>query len=158
MARSGTCEKRVAASSPERRRVPRRTHPFRRQVDYRNQGRGGRHLGSGRGHHVNRRSSTRLRQHPSINGSPRKVVGSRIRHDLDAKKKDHLKKVAESLSAAKDEPTSMGARLARCIENGAAFHNAGLTNPQRAIVEKEFRKGRLACIVATPTLAAGINL
>ena len=87
-----------------------------------------------------------------------KVVGSRIRHDLDEKKKDHLKKVAESLSAAQDEPTSMGARLARCIENGAAFHNAGLTNPQRAIVEKEFRKGRLACIVATPTLAAGINL
>src|SRR5216117_3758059 len=87
-----------------------------------------------------------------------KVVGSRIRHDLDEKNKEHLKKVAESLSAAQDEPTSMGARLARCIENGAAFHNAGLTNPQRAIVEKEFRKGRLACIVATPTLAAGINL
>src|SRR5947207_3267477 len=43
-----------------------------------------------------------------------KVVGSRIRHDLDEKKKDHLKKVAESLSAAQDEPTSMGARSARC--------------------------------------------
>src|SRR5437667_295179 len=87
-----------------------------------------------------------------------KVVGSRIRHDLDEKKKDHLKKVAESLSAAQDEPTSMGARLARCIENGAAFHNAGLTNPQRAIVEKEFRKGRLACIVASPPLASGMRL
>src|SRR5437762_945004 len=84
-----------------------------------------------------------------------KVVGSRIRHDLDEKKKDHLKKVAESLSAAQDEPTSMGARLARCIENGAAFHNAGLTNPQRAIVAKEARKGRLACIVATPSVATG---
>jgi len=87
-----------------------------------------------------------------------KAVGSQIRHDLDEKKKEHLKKVAESLSAAQDEPTSMGARLARCIENGAAFHNAGLTNPQRAIVEKEFRKGRLACIVATPTLASGMDL
>jgi len=87
-----------------------------------------------------------------------KAVGLQIRHDLDEKKRAHLKKVAESLSAAQDEPTSMGARLARCIENGAAFHNAGLTNPQRAIVEKEFRKGRLACIVATPTLASGINL
>jgi len=87
-----------------------------------------------------------------------KAIGSQIRHELDDKKKEHLKKVAESLSAAQDEPTSMGARLARCIENGVAFHNAGLTNPQRAIVEKEFRKGRIACIVATPTLAAGINL
>ncbi len=87
-----------------------------------------------------------------------KAIGSQIRHGLDEKKKEHLKKVAESLSAAQDEPTSMGARLARCIENGVAFHNAGLTNPQRAIVEKEFRKGRVACIVATPTLASGINL
>ena len=87
-----------------------------------------------------------------------KAVGSQIRHELDDKRRDHLKKVGESLSAAQDEPTSMGARLARCIENGVAFHNAGLTNPQRAIVEKEFRKGRLVCIVATPTLASGLNL
>jgi len=87
-----------------------------------------------------------------------KALGSQVRHDLDEKRRDHLKKVAESLSAAQDEPTSMGARLARCIENGVAFHNAGLTNPQRAVVEKEFRKGRVACIVATPTLASGINL
>jgi len=87
-----------------------------------------------------------------------KALGSQVRHDLDEKRREHLKKIAESLSAAQDEPTSMGARLARCIENGVAFHNAGLTNPQRAVVEKEFRKGRVACIVATPTLASGINL
>jgi helicase len=87
-----------------------------------------------------------------------KALGSKVRHDLDDKRKEQLKKVSESLSAAQDEPTSMGNRLARCIENGVAFHNAGLTNPQRAVVEKEFRKGRVVCIVATPTLAAGINL
>jgi len=87
-----------------------------------------------------------------------KALGSKIRHELDDKRKEHLKKIAEGLSAAQDEPTSMGARLAKCIENGVAFHNAGLTNPQRAVVEKEFRKGRVACIVATPTLANGINL
>ena len=87
-----------------------------------------------------------------------KSLGTRIRHELDEKRKAYLKKIAERLSAAQDEPTSMGARLARCIENGVAFHNAGLTNPQRAIVEKEFRKGRVVCIVATPTLASGINL
>jgi ATP-dependent DNA helicase len=87
-----------------------------------------------------------------------KAVGSRIRNELDGKGRDYLKKVAANLSAGQDEPTSMGARLARCIENGVAFHNAGLTNPQRSIVEKEFKKGRLAAIVATPTLASGINL
>ncbi len=81
-----------------------------------------------------------------------KAVGSQIRNELDEKRKDHLKKIAASLSAAQDEPTSMGARLGRCIESGVAFHHAGLTNPQRALVEKEFRKGRIACIVATPTL------
>ncbi len=86
-----------------------------------------------------------------------KALGSQVRNALDDNVKEHLKKVAQSLSAAQDEPTSMGARLARCIENGVAFHNAGLTNAQRAIVEKEFKKHRIACIVATPTMAMGVN-
>ena len=41
---------------------------------------------------------------------------------------------------------------------GVAFHNAGLTNDQRRVVETNFKKGKIKCIVATPTLAAGINL
>jgi len=86
-----------------------------------------------------------------------KALGSQVRNALDDNVKEHLKKVAQSLSAAQDEPTSMGARLARCIENGVAFHNAGLTNAQRAIVEKEFKKHRIACIVATPTMSMGVN-
>lgn len=81
-----------------------------------------------------------------------KALGSQVRGELGEKRQQHLKKVADGLSAAQDEPTSMGARLARAIENGVAFHNAGLTNAQRSIVEKEFKKGRIACIVATPTL------
>src|SRR5256886_7430688 len=52
----------------------------------------------------------------------------------------------------------MGARLGRCIEGGAASHHAGLTNEQRSLVEKEFRKGRLKSLAATPTLSSGINL
>ncbi|HKW42646.1 MAG TPA: DEAD/DEAH box helicase [Thermoplasmata archaeon] len=86
-----------------------------------------------------------------------KGLGVQIRRELGDKKQEHLAKVATSLAAAQDEPTSMGARLARCIENGVAFHNAGLTNAQRAIVEKEFKKRHIACIVATPTLAMGVN-
>ncbi|HEX9339603.1 MAG TPA: DEAD/DEAH box helicase [Thermoplasmata archaeon] len=81
-----------------------------------------------------------------------KALASHVRDQLGEKRHDQLKKVAEGLAAAQDEPTSMGARLARCIESGVAFHNAGLTNAQRGVVEKEFRKGRIACIVATPTL------
>src|SRR3990172_757122 len=58
----------------------------------------------------------------------------------------------------KEESTWMAARLGRCLEGGTAFHNAGLLNEQRALVETQFRKGRVKCIVATTTLAAGLNL
>src|SRR2546428_34137 len=49
-------------------------------------------------------------------------------------------------------------QLAKWLGIGVAFHNAGLTNGQRSIVEKEFKRGRIAAIVAAPTLASGINL
>src|SRR2546422_681391 len=44
-----------------------------------------------------------------------------------------------------------------CIDGGVAFHHAGLTNDQRSLVEKEFKKGRVKCIVATPTLSMGVD-
>lgn len=87
-----------------------------------------------------------------------KALGQQVKDKLSEKQRDQLAKIADSLAAAQEEPTSMGARLAKSIGNGVAFHNAGLTNAQRAIVEKEFKRGRIAAIVATPTLANGINL
>src|SRR5438034_11539536 len=51
----------------------------------------------------------------------------------------------------------MAARLGKCIDGGVAFHHAGLTNDQRSLVEKEFKRGRVKCIVATPTLAQGVD-
>jgi helicase len=87
-----------------------------------------------------------------------KALGPQVKAELTEKNQDQLQKIAASLAAAQEEPTSMAARLAKCIGNGVAFHNAGLTNAQRSIVEKEFKKGRIAAIVATPTLSAGINL
>ena len=89
-----------------------------------------------------RRSTEGLAKHLSAYMKPR----------LDEKQREHLEKVAEAISREQDEPTSMAARLATCIAGGVAFHNAGLTNGQRATVEKEFRKGRIKAIVATPTL------
>ena len=56
------------------------------------------------------------------------------------------------------EPTSIGKKLRSCIKKGVAFHNAGLSNEQRKMVEESFKKGRIKIIIATPTLAAGINL
>src|SRR2546428_8406930 len=57
-----------------------------------------------------------------------------------------------------EESTSITNRLARCVEGGTAFHNAGLLNDHRRQIEESFKKGKIKVIVATPTLAAGINL
>jgi helicase len=81
-----------------------------------------------------------------------------IREKLTDKEIENLKKIADQLARGQDEATSMAARLGRCIEGGAAFHHAGLTNEQRSLVEKEFRRGRLKSLAATPTLSSGLNL
>ena len=71
---------------------------------------------------------------------------------------DILGKTAAGVIADQEEPTTLGAKLSRCIKNGCAFHHAGLTSPQRKLVESNFRAGALKVVTATPTLAAGINL
>lgn len=57
-----------------------------------------------------------------------------------------------------EEPGGVGKTLRDCVSAGVAFHHAGLTNEQRSRVERLFKKGRIKCLFATPTLAAGINL
>ena len=52
----------------------------------------------------------------------------------------------------------MSQKLADCIRMGTAFHHAGLLNSQRTAIERAFREGRIKVVVATPTLAAGVNL
>lgn len=56
------------------------------------------------------------------------------------------------------ENTGLAGELATLIENGVAFHHAGLNEKCRRIVEDTFRKGYLKILAATPTLAAGVNL
>ncbi len=84
-------------------------------------------------------------------------LASTVRKRLTEKDRDALSRIATDLVAGQEESTSMGARLGKCIEGGAAFHNAGLTTEQRLLVESQFRKGRVKCIVASPTLAMGVN-
>ena len=85
-------------------------------------------------------------------------LASTVKKRLTSKEEEHLGKIADDLIAGQEETTSMAARLGRCLDGGSAFHNAGLTNDQRALVETQFKRGRVKCIVATPTLANGINL
>lgn len=67
-----------------------------------------------------------------------------------------LKEYAGRLQKITD--TEMGKLLAACVEQGAAFHHAGLSREERSIVEEAFRKGFIKVISSTPTLAAGLNL
>ncbi|MGM0591511.1 MAG: ATP-dependent DNA helicase [Halobacteriota archaeon] len=47
--------------------------------------------------------------------------------------------------------------LARVVEQGVAFHHAGLAADHRRLVEDAFRDRQVKAICATPTLAAGVN-
>ncbi len=69
-----------------------------------------------------------------------------------------LTKLESNILEGGAEPTALGKKLALCVSCGTAFHNAGLTYKQRKYVEDNFRNGKIKCIIATPTLAAGINL
>ncbi len=86
-----------------------------------------------------------------------KSLAQDVREALSEKELDHLDKLADQLVRGQEEATSMAARLGKCIDGGVAFHHAGLTNDQRSMIEKEFKKGRVKCIVATPTLAQGVD-
>ncbi|MBU5689621.1 MAG: DEAD/DEAH box helicase [Candidatus Aenigmatarchaeota archaeon] len=68
-----------------------------------------------------------------------------------------LKKISENVLNVLDIPTKQCKKLAKCIENGVAFHHAGLLGKQKSIIEENFRKGLIKVIVATPTLAQGVN-
>jgi len=69
-----------------------------------------------------------------------------------------LSQAEAALLEGDSESTATGRKLSSCVKCGIAFHNAGLTSRQRKYVEDNFRNGQIKCIVATPTLAAGINL
>ncbi len=56
-------------------------------------------------------------------------------------------------------PTSQCRILAECVANGVAFHNAGIENKQRALIEDGFKKLRcIKAIAATTTLSIGLDL
>lgn len=58
----------------------------------------------------------------------------------------------------KGDDTDLTMTLAKVISKGVAFHHAGLTHESREVVETAYKKGVIKLIVATPTLASGVNL
>jgi helicase len=69
-----------------------------------------------------------------------------------------LEKLSGKALNVLEMPTRQCKKLAACIKSGVAFHHAGLLSRQRKIIEESFLKGLVKIIVATPTLAMGVNL
>ncbi len=76
-----------------------------------------------------------------------KIAGKYVEPNYDLKK-----------ALLEENDGEMSRRLADCAEKGVAFHHAGLLNGQRKLIEDAFRRGIVKVVVATPTLAAGVNL
>ncbi len=67
-------------------------------------------------------------------------------------------KLSEDILHALDSPTKQCQRLSHIALAGVAFHHSGLVAKQRDLIEEHFRKGIVKVIVATPTLAMGVDL
>ncbi|QAU13259.1 ATP-dependent DNA helicase [Halorubrum sp. BOL3-1] len=79
------------------------------------------------------------------------VTSSRLTGD----ERDRLRELADEIRGVSDTDTSED--LADAVEQGSAFHHAGLASEHRSLVEDAFRDRLIKCISATPTLAAGVN-
>lgn len=72
-------------------------------------------------------------------------------------------KIAKKLKKNVSEPLKFSdsvykVPLRECSIHGVSFHHAGLTRHDRLLIENAFKENKLKILVATPTLAAGINL
>ena len=84
-----------------------------------------------------------------------RISSGKIKPDSEMAKS--WESIAKSLSSNNESSTTIKA-LENSIRGGVGFHHAGLTGKQRRIIEQGFRTGSIVCIVATPTLAQGVNL
>jgi helicase len=85
-------------------------------------------------------------------------LGPSVRTAMSGVERSAAAATAGELLGVSEENTEGIQRLSGMVPFGVAFHNASLTNPERRVIEHAFRDRRLKALVATPTLAAGINL
>lgn len=75
---------------------------------------------------------------------------------LGRSERARLKAVCDQLLSR--ERNLVNEKLAALLSKGVAFHHAGLSNFARKLVEDAFKGNAVKVVVATPTLAAGVNL
>ncbi|MCJ7818012.1 MAG: helix-hairpin-helix domain-containing protein, partial [Candidatus Thorarchaeota archaeon] len=86
-----------------------------------------------------------------------KRLAPSLRKYLSEDSLSHLIKIAKKIGSKSSAP-EVSKTLGKLVASGVAFHHAGLDNQERALVEDAFKENLLKVIVATPTLAAGVNL
>ncbi len=84
-------------------------------------------------------------------------IAASLGRKLDFLLNERLSKLLDELERS-SEVRGLNEKLINLAANGVIYHHAGLTYTQRKLIEKYFREGVLKAIVATPTLAAGVNL
>lgn len=87
-------------------------------------------------------------------GAAKRLASVTSEH-LTGEEEERLATIAEEIRNTNDTETSSD--LARAVEHGAAFHHAGLARDNRTLIEDAFRDRLVKVVVATPTLAAGVN-
>ena len=70
------------------------------------------------------------------------------------------RKIDQSLRAAlgQQDDDDVISKMTLLIQHGVAYHNASLPQGTRMLIENKFEKGSIQVIVATATLAIGLNL
>ena len=77
---------------------------------------------------------------------------------LSADEKQFLDDLSRKVLGVSPEPTRVCKKLAECVSEGVAFHHAGIIASQRKLIEDAFKANKIKCVVATTTLAMGLNL
>ncbi|EGE00041.1 DNA-directed DNA polymerase theta [Trichophyton tonsurans CBS 112818] len=83
------------------------------------------------------------------------LIGDAMPDTLD---EDIIEKRLDLVASLQSLPCGLDTYFAKTIPRGVAFHHAGLTTEERVLIAEGFDAGILKVLVATCSLAAGINL
>ncbi|MGV8150535.1 MAG: helicase-related protein [Candidatus Woesearchaeota archaeon] len=66
--------------------------------------------------------------------------------------------LSKKITSVLNTPTKQCQKLGNVVSKSVAFHHSGLLSEQRKLIEDNFKSGVIKIIVATPTLAIGVDL
>lgn len=85
-------------------------------------------------------------------------ASSAVTQFLSEQEKESLKRLSEQIVEISLEPIQPCRKLAEYVRSGVAFHHSGVIPLQRKFVEDAFRTHKIKLMIATLTLAMGLDL